>query len=254
MVTKDLGFVLRRHNFRETSVIAEIFTRTQGKITGILKGFYTGKKEFSTPLEPCTLNEFLFYPTKSDIWLVSFAELVQSYGYLSTSPKKAHSAAACAILTDKAVQSMDPHPELFNLLKNCLQALEKEPEQKILCIFFIKFLSLSGFKPEFNRCISCSQDLAATLFFSIKRGGMVCPECAMHTPDSTGINKDVSATIAYIQHHDFSHAQRIRFSESCVAEIFGILQSFLTYHLEFDIFSRCALSKTIRLKKTAHSG
>ncbi|RKY41328.1 MAG: hypothetical protein DRP76_00065, partial [Candidatus Omnitrophota bacterium] len=67
MIAKDLGIVTKRVNFRETSVVVNIFTKNYGRISGILKGFYRGRKEFTSSLDIFTLNEVLFYPRRSSL-------------------------------------------------------------------------------------------------------------------------------------------------------------------------------------------
>ncbi|MCK4520024.1 MAG: DNA repair protein RecO, partial [Candidatus Omnitrophica bacterium] len=93
MIQKDLGFVLRRYNFRETSLITTLYTYRFGKIRGIFKGFYTSKKEFSSPLDVFSLNEFVFYPKKSEIWLISHVDLVSDFPYLREDMAKAKTSA-----------------------------------------------------------------------------------------------------------------------------------------------------------------
>ena len=235
MIKKDLGFVIKRHNFRETSLITTIYTERFGKITGILKGFYTPKREFSSPFDRGSLNEITFYPKKQEIWLVSFVDLVNDYSYLRTNISKAKVAALFLSLVDKVMQHWDSNPLIFELLRECLGALEREDEQKILYIFLIKFLTLSGFKPEINRCLSCHGELDENLYFSISRGGLICHNCFGSVRNLQRISKEAASSLLYIQKHDFPLTLRLRSSARCQAEMFRILEDFLAYHLDVDI-------------------
>ncbi|MFH1875326.1 MAG: DNA repair protein RecO [Candidatus Omnitrophota bacterium] len=235
MIARDLGFVLRRYNFRETSVIASIYTRKFGKITGILKGFYTPKKEFASPLQACTLHEFVFYPKKREIWLVSFAELVRDFPYLRVSLPRARVAAACINIVERTMQLWDDNQAVFSLLEDSLIALGKEDERKVLSIFLIKFLTVSGFKPEFTKCICCYGSFAGTFFFSVSRGGLLCPSCRAHAPDSRKLSREASLSLLYIQNNDFPHVTRLHPTSSCAKEMFQVLRGFLAYHLDMDV-------------------
>lgn len=235
MVTKDLGFVLRRYNFRETSVIANFYTCKFGKITGILKGFYTVKKEFSSSLDIFSLNELIFYPKRRDIWLVSFADIVSDYDYLRKDIVKAQTAGIFLNIIDRTMQPWDKNDNVFNLLKVCLDSLNREDEKKLLYVFLIKFLTLSGFKPEFSRCIICHNSIEEVVFFSVSKGGLLCKECCRGVGDYKRISREAISSLLYIQNTDFNLSLRIKPTLDCEKEIYYILQEFLRYHLDFDI-------------------
>ncbi len=234
MIQKDLGFVIRRHNFRETSLIATIYTSKFGKITGIFKGFYTNKKEFSSHLDIFSLNEFIFYPKKSEIWLVSHADLISDYEFLRKDISKARVAGILFNLIDKTMQLWDKNEYVFNLTRSCLDLIKEERELKIFYIFLIKFLTFSGFKPEFSRCIGCNNKLSGNIAFSVSKGGLICENCFSTAHDAKTISKQTSCTLSYIQDTDFSLVPRIKPAPQCEKQIFYILKEFLAYHFEFN--------------------
>lgn len=265
MITKDLGFVLKRYNFRETSVIASFYTQKFGKITGILKGFYTQKKEFASTLDSLSLNEIVFYPKKSDVWLVSFADLVCDYDFLRRDLLRAGVASIFLNLIDKTMQPLDKNPEVFELLRDSLFSLKEESARKSLYVFLIKFLTLSGFKPEFGKCLVCHKPVDEETLFSVSRGGLVCKKCSLEpagrrpTPtfvtgvaspaesgqdiqikgtrdhDTRKIGADTIASLFYIQNNDFPLALRIKPAAECEKEMIYLLREFLCCHLDIDI-------------------
>ncbi|MDP8290311.1 MAG: DNA repair protein RecO [Candidatus Susulua stagnicola] len=234
MIEKDLGFVLRRYNFRETSLITTLYTSRFGKIRGIFKGFYTFKKEFSSSLDIFTLNEFIFYPKKSEIWLISHADLVSDFSYLREDLPKAKVVAIMLNLLDKTMLLWDRNLEIFNLINDCLNCLRQESEVKILYVFLIKFLSLAGFKPEFNHCLICQKSLDDEFYFSVTKGGLVCKACGRGLGDLKKITKQTCRSLLYIQNSDFALIGRLKVARLCEEEFFYILGRFLAYHFEFD--------------------
>ena len=235
MVEKDLGFLLKRHNFRETSVIASIYTSRFGKITGILKGFYTQKKEFSSTLSVGSLNEFIFYPKKREIWLVSFVDLIKDYSFLRSDFNRAKICMRVIELVERTMQSWDANSAVFELLRQSFSGLEEE--RKVFHIFLIKFLTLSGFKPQLDRCILCHEGLGERVFFSVSKGGLVCADCAGLAHDLRRISRETLASLLYIQNNDFSKVYRLNPTLACEEEIAYILREFIQYHLDFDIQS-----------------
>jgi DNA repair protein RecO (recombination protein O) len=235
MIAKDFGFVLKRYNFRETSVIASFYTQKFGKITGILKGFYTQKKEFASHLDSLSLNEIVFYPKKSDVWLVSFADLVCDYTFLRNDISRAGVASVFLNLIDKTMQPLDKNPEVFELLKSCLSSLKEESARKALYVFLIKFLTLSGFKPEFGKCLVCHKPADCETHFNVSRGGLVCRQCGIKDQDTRKLGADTIASLFYIQNNNFPLALRIKPTPECEREMIYLLREFLCCHLDIDI-------------------
>jgi DNA repair protein RecO (recombination protein O) len=232
-IEKDLGFVIRRYNFRETSLIATLYTSRFGKIRGIFKGFYAQKKEFSSGLDIFSLNEFIFYPKRSEIWLISHADLICDYPVLKINLTKAKAAATIFNLIDRTMQVWDSNPYIFDLIRKALDLLGEESESKVLYIFLIKFLTFSGFKPEFNHCINCQDLLGEEVFFSASRGGLICRKCQAKINDIKTITRETSCSLLYIQNTDFPSVCRLNPSAKCEEEIFYILGEFLAFHFDF---------------------
>ncbi len=241
MIQKDLGFVLKRYNFRETSLIASIYTEKFGKIRGIFKGFYTHKREFSSPLDIFSLNEFIFYPKKSEIWLISHADIISDYDFLRGDLAKAKAAGKIFNFIDRTIEIWDANPYIFNLIKDCLDLLGRGEKffapTFVLHTFLIKFLTLSGFKPELNHCISCQTLLKQENTFSVSRGGFVCPSCRLKIGDVRFLSQQASRCINYIQDSDFSLIRRLQIPAQCQEEISSVLSSFTAYHLEANFLT-----------------
>lgn len=234
MIRKDKGFVLKRFNFRETSIIATIYSQHFGKIKGIFKGFYTQKKEFCSTLDIFSLNQFIFYPKESEIWLVSEAELISDFSYLRKDLEKAAVAGSFFNLLDQTMQLWDRNGHIFNLVFYCLSMVEKDPK-KAFFIFLIKFLTLAGIKPEFNHCILCQILIKETLFFSASRGGLLCRNCCHKDKFYKPVSQEASKTFTYIQKSSIKAATRVQLSRRCQEEILAIVTKFLGYHFDYSL-------------------
>jgi DNA repair protein RecO (recombination protein O) len=235
MIDRDTGFVIRRYNFRETSLIATLYTRSHGKIKGVFKAFHTPKKEFTTSLDIFTLNEFVFYPKKSELWLVSFADMVKDYPYLRKSYSKNIVASLFISIIDRIMPMWDVNVDVFNLLSDSLELLKSEDELKVMVIFLVELLTISGFEPQFSNCLRCHGPMRERVLFSVSRGGLLCAKCAQGILDAQTLNADVVLSIRYIQDVDFLKGMRLRLSNACERGIFYILREFVLYHLEIDI-------------------
>ena len=181
-----------------------------------------------------SLNEFVFYPKKSEIWLISYADLVSDYSFLGNSISKARIGASLFNIADKTMQLWDKNHYIFNLIYNCLSLLGTEKESKVFYIFLIKFLTFSGFKPELNHCIVCQDLLKGEFLFSVSRGGLICRNCDRKGGDARRISKQASRSFLYIQNTEFPLVCRLSLTSQCEKEIFYILKEFISYHFEFN--------------------
>ena len=83
-IHKTEALILNRRDFRETSLIVDFYSRDFGRISGILKGIRADLKKFASPIEPFSLNEIVFYRSKSSgLHLVSQCDLKDNFPGLS---------------------------------------------------------------------------------------------------------------------------------------------------------------------------
>lgn len=238
MIVKDRGFVLKKVDFRETSIIVSFFTEKYGKITGILKGFYSPKKEFTTPMERFSLNEIVFYPKKTQVWLVSFADVLRAYPLLRTDYEKYIVTGQIFNLVEQVMPPWDSNEKVFRLLEMTLDSLGALPARKLMYVFLIKFLHYCGVKPEFHLCIRCHRELKGTIFFSTTKGGLVCSRCRKDNTEVVSLSPEVIASLRYLAQHDFPQVLRIKPSVRCEERILNVLDTFLAYHLEFKMMDQ----------------
>lgn len=79
-IHKTEAIVINKRDFRETSVIADFYTRDFGKISGILKGIRTDPAKFASRIELFSYNEIIFYRRRiSSLHLVSHADLKNNF-------------------------------------------------------------------------------------------------------------------------------------------------------------------------------
>ncbi len=233
MIGKDLGIVIRRRDFRETSIIPVVFMRNYGKVTGMLKGFYTNKKEFTSSMDIFTLNEFIFYPKRSQIWLISYADLIEDFSFLRENYDKNLVATKFLEAIDILLPFWEKNVKIFNLLHISLKSLLRYDLFNVFSVFFIKFLNFYGVKPNLTNCVSCGKMLERLYFFNVFRGGLLCNDCKDN--DTKMLREDTASFLLYIQNSNFPEILRIQPSLSAKKEIYTILDTFFSYHLHFKI-------------------
>ena len=244
-IQKTEALLLKRFDFRETSLIVHFYTRDFGKVSGILKGVRTDPGKFSSPLEIFSYNDIIFYPkSTTSLYLVSAAELRDNFSAIRQDIRKIVLASMMVELVDALMQPEDKNEEVFELLFSCLKALETSSNpEKILTIFNIKMLALSGFKPHFDSCVSCGQRVIQQAKFSLSLGGLVCGRCQPKDTAARNIFRGTIASILHIERNDFRTNLNLGLNPLIKKELEVILRSFLNFHLGRELKSQKAMHK-----------
>ncbi len=244
-INKTEAIVIKKRDFRETSLIVDFFTRDFGKMSGLLKGIRTDPKKFASTLEPFSLNEIIFYEKRnSSLHLVSQADIRNNFDSMRSNLSKFTTASYMMELVSAVMAVEDKNEEVFNLALTCLQELSttNNPD-KIMTIFKIKMLALSGFKPHFDSCISCGDRILGQSKFSLSMGGLLCEKCFLKDLSSRTIFRGTIASILHIEKNDFRINLNLGMNPDIKKELDIILNAFINFHLERELKSQRVLNK-----------
>lgn len=239
------AIVLGKRDFRETSLIANFYTRQFGKISGILKGIRQEPNKFASSMELFSYNDIIFYQkTNSSLHLISQCDLKENFSPLRQDVIKIGLASCFCELLDAIMPQEEKHEEIFDLSLDCLKELEISTNPyKIATIFKIKILALSGFKPHLDSCVSCTQKISGQAKFSLSLGGLLCQKCANKDFSARSIFRGTVATIMHIEKTDLKNNLNLGMNPQIRKELESILNSFLHFHLEKELKSQKVLHK-----------
>lgn len=246
-ILKSEAIVLRKRDFRETSLIVSFYTRGYGKISGVLKGIRKEPQKFASTIEPFSHNDIIFYETRnSGLHLVSHCDLKDNFNFLRGDIQRVGLASLAVELVDAVMPDEDKNAEIFDLILTTLSLLSNTSNpDKIMTIFKIKILSLSGFKPHLDSCVVCSGRIFDEPRFSLNLGGLICGKClgANRNTSTRSIFKGTIATILHIQKNDFRAGLNLGMNPQIKKELDMALNSFLTYHLDKELKSQKVINK-----------
>jgi len=244
-IHKTEAIVLKGFNFRETSLIVDLYTRDFGKISGLLKGIRTDPAKFASNLDLFSYNDVIFYQKiNSSLHLVSQVDKKDGFDAVRRDITKAGVASFMMELLSALMPVEDKNEDVFNLSLACLNELGgiNYPE-KIMTIFKIKMLSLSGFKPHFDSCVSCGDKVMGESRFSLVLGGLLCQGCSCKDPASRSIYRGTVASILHIERNDVKSNLNLGMNPQIKKELEFILNAFLNFHLEKELKSQRVLQK-----------
>jgi len=239
------AIVIKKQDFRETSLIVNFFTREFGKLSGILKGIRTEPAKFASQLELFSYNDIIFYRKRnSSLHLVSSCDIKNNFDSLRLNIGKVGTASVIIELIDSIMAVEDKNEEVFNLLIESLQELAVNHNiDKIATIFKIKILSLSGFKPNFNSCCLCEDRILGQSKFSLSLGGLLCTRCCHKDMSARSIFRGTVASVLHIEKNDFRSNLNLGMNPQIKRELESILNAFLHFHLERELKSQKVLNK-----------
>lgn len=239
-IQKSEALVLKRRDFRETSLIAEFYTRDFGKVNGLLKGFRAEPAKFASTLEPFSYNEIIFYrKNNSSLHLVSQCDAKENFAPLRNNIAKCTVAGFMMELLAALMPLEDSNGQAFDLALECLQELRRtDNPEKIATIFKIKMLVISGFKPHLDSCLSCGNKILGQSKFSLTLGGLLCEGCVRKDPAARSIFRGSIASILHIEKNDFRSNLNLGMNPQVKKELDFVLNTFLNFHLERELNSQ----------------
>ncbi|MBL7085200.1 MAG: DNA repair protein RecO [Candidatus Omnitrophica bacterium] len=248
-IQKSEAIVLRTRDFRETSLIVNLFTRDFGKISGLIKGIRNEPHRYGGLPLVFSRNSVVFYENpRKDLNLVTQCDAKDQFQSIRADLKKTNYANYFVELLDAVTEACDKNEKLFNLLGDSLKALcENYEPWQIARIFEIRLLNLSGFKPRLDACVHCQGKLSAPALyrygtgqgrFSPNLGGMLCPRCFTFDKGAKPILKGTLASIDYIEKSTWQKAVHLKMARKTATELATILSKFLDIHLDREIKSR----------------
>jgi len=245
-ILKTDAIVINKRDFRETSLLADFYTRDHGKISGLLKGIRKEPRKFASTIEPFSHNEIVFYKSRtSSLHLVSQCDMKDNFSTIRQDLNKTAAGSVIMELLDAVMPHEDKNEEIFDLTVSVLKEMSGAvPAEKLLIIFKIKMLALSGFKPNFDSCVCCDSRISmGEIRFSLSLGGLLCSRCPRKDPKSRAIFRGTVASIQYIQKNSLQNTLGLGLNPQIKKELCFILDSFVTFHLGKKIKSQAVMEQ-----------
>ncbi len=196
---KTEAVVLRKINFRETSVLLDLFTDHSGKIRGILKGVRKEKSRVS-PLAftPGTYIQTIIYPKWREGLTLIHGPIPLRYfgGDESRRLKLWHSMLR---LVNLFAAEREKSPDIFHLLRDGGRTIQEAPFPEVVFVGMkMRLVRILGYGVELHRCVLCRSKEGA-FFFSGRHGGILCARCRGRDRHSTGIPLKILDVMRYLE-------------------------------------------------------
>ena len=232
------AILLRRIEFGDYDLIVTLFTLTQGKTSAIAKSAKKSVKRFPGVLEPFSrLNVVLAKGKGKGMPVLQEASLEDPFFKIREDIIKTTYASYWSELIYLWMAEGEPQESLYRLTLHVLAELNRGeiPVEVLSILFQMRFLSLAGFRPNFDHCHACKTCLDQIRHASVvsdpSKGGIACPSCGIPTNGRLKISKGTLKQLMWTDTGDLDRAARIRFTPVAISEGLKFLETFVPFHM-----------------------
>lgn len=243
-IYKAEAVILRSMVYREADRILTLFTREAGKVSAIARGVRKTTSRLRGAVQLFSHTRLVLYSGRS-LDTVSQGDAEDDFAYLEQDLERFTTASYCAELVDRLTPEREPQPKVFFLMLSALRALKQGDTELIARVFELKLLDILGYRPSLTECVVGNHLLSSVageggqqVWFSIERGGVVCPACAKSCEGVLSFSPATLGVMGYFLRAPLEQAIKARISPRVLQELASLLQGFLAYHGEVRPRSR----------------
>lgn len=232
------AILLRRIDYGDHDLIVTLFTRQQGKTSAIAKSAKKSVRRFPGVLEPFSLIDVVLTRGKGKgMYILQEASLEEPFFRIRENIVNTAYASYWAEMVYQWMADGEPQEDLYRLLAHVLGELNRgETAVEVLSILFqMRFLSIAGFRPNFDHCHVCKTCLdhirCASVVPEPSKGGIACPRCGAAAGNRLEISKGTLKQLMWTDTGDLERAARVRFAPTAIREAMAFLERFVPYHI-----------------------
>lgn len=229
-IIKTEAIVLKKIDFRNSSLIVNLYTKDFGKISAILKGARSSKAKLGFKVDMLNNIEVIVYKKEErEVQTISQTNLLNHFPIIKTDLEKLKYATAILELILKLIPENEKNEKLFRAtirIFNLINTSESDPLfyfSKFL-IFFIKEI---GFEIVFDKCSNCRKKIIekSNIGFDYS-AGFLCGECNQEKISSQKLSEELFNLVKCLS----SKNDICYYSSTELKNIIFIFEKFLVYH------------------------
>lgn len=221
---KTDSFITKGFRYGDSSKIVTVFTRDYGKFNVIAKSSRNTKSRFSGVFENINLVSLMLNKKDNrDLQFASKADCKNSFPNIKADLDKIFIAFRMLELINNSLHDYDENVELFDLLLNSMESLEKAEKNypNYLLFFQLNLLRLLGFKPDFQiRNDEADKSKNETLI----------------NGNAFKLSKKQYSILNSLSTKDIEFANNLTVEETDMEKLQNVMDNYLSNHLENFVF------------------
>jgi DNA repair protein RecO (recombination protein O) len=179
MKSKTETIIIGTLNLGEADKLVTFFSLERGKLRGVAKNARKSFRRFGAGLEPFTHARLHLYEKEhQELIRIESADIISQHFDMTVDLDRMAAGSVILELVREIAPEGERNAHAFHLLAHILHLLNEGVDPLFLLrIFEIRFLSLLGFQPKLDRCLSCGCTAERQMVFYGLKGGVLCPDC-----------------------------------------------------------------------------
>lgn len=219
---KDEGLVIKKYDYGEADRTVVVFSKNNGKISGIVKGIRKSKTRESASTDILSISDFIFFE-KNDKIYISNSEMKKNFMMITDNCFKTSVIFYILRCVDVFIQEKHDSRKIYDITRKLLEYIEKEEErEKILislCYYILKILKTEGLVCEIEGegvYLNINE-----LFFEENRN-----------EDSIKLSEREKKFLLYLNKVDIEGINRLKFREKEILTIIEIFEKFILLNID----------------------
>ena len=173
-------------NLGEADKLVTFFSLDRGILKGVAKNARKSFRRFGAGLEAFTCCRLQLHEREhQELLRIESADIITQSSRICEDLTRSAAGAVMLELVKELAPVGERNSSAFLLLAHTIQLLNAgEDPSFLLRIFEIKFLSLLGYQPKLDHCLSCGREPKGEMIFHGVKGGIFCPDCMVSSEDS----------------------------------------------------------------------
>lgn len=242
------GMVLSAAPIGEYDKRVVILTKEQGKMAAFARGARKPNSPLVAAVNPFCFGEFTIYAGRTSN-SIQAAQITNYFPELRKDMDDACYGFYFLEFADYFTTEGNDEREMLKLLYQTMKALinKRIPNRLVRYIFELRTLCINGQGPQVFQCVSCGDKDRETVF-SVKKGGLVCTECAGDVIDGIRLSQSALYSMQYIESSKIERLYTFVVSEEVLDELGRIMGRYLDVYVEKNFKSLEILQSLLRVK------
>lgn len=172
------AIVLRTYPLRESDLLVTVFTRLEGKVSGIARAAKKSRRRFGGALEPLTYIRLTYEDReRRELSRLDACEVIESPLTSEVSYPRAVGLGHIAELLDELSPDREPNDAVFRLALSVIRQIKGCEIWLPVTYFELWMARLMGYLPDLSECLACGRALnGSRVYFHALADGLMCPE------------------------------------------------------------------------------
>jgi len=174
MRSKTDTIIISCLNLGEADRLVTFFSLDRGMLKGVARNARKSFKRFGAGLETFTLSRLHLYEREhQELARIESADILSQHAHISADLGRAAAGAVMLELVRELSPLGERNAQAFLLLSQVLHLLDSgEDPLFLLSVFKTRFLSLLGYQPRLDHCLSCGTAPRGEVLFDGMKGGV----------------------------------------------------------------------------------